>query len=119
MPASGAPYKIVRQPLYAKELERIEDKKILDEIEAAEKAIAASPHDPEPGVLKARRLYEKLSARETTGGTEPLHLMVTVRKLRIRSNGYIVKYTIRESGEFVHMEDLDLPMIYRLPKFQP
>jgi hypothetical protein len=119
MPADGAKYKIVRQPRYAKERARIDDKKILEEIEAAESAIAASPYEPEPGVSKPERLYEKLGARETTGGTEPLHLMVAVRKLQIRNNGYIVKYTIRESGQLVYMEDLDLPMLYRLPKFQP
>ena len=118
MPADGAKYKIVRQPRYTKELARIDDKKTFKEIEAAENAIAASPYDPEPDIPNPERLYKKLGARETTGGTEPLHLMVAVRKLQIRNNGYIVKYTIRESGQLVYLEDLDLPMLYRLPKFQ-
>jgi len=45
--------------------------------------------------------------------------MVTVRRLQIVKSGFIVSYTIRESGQLVYLEDLDLPFKYRLPKFQP
>lgn len=98
MPADGAKYKIVRQPLY-------------------EKALALSPHNPDPPTPD--KLYKLVRVRETTGGTEPLHLMVAVREVQILTNGYVVRYTIRESGQTVILEDLYLPMLYRLPAFQP
>ena len=117
MPAEGAKYKIIRQPLYADALARVENQEVLAEIAAAEDAIAQSPYAPDPPGPTKR--YKLLRVRKATSGTAPIGLMVALREVQILRNGYIVKYTIRESGQIVILEDLDLPFLYRFPEFQP
>jgi hypothetical protein len=114
MPADGRAYKTMARPAYSEELARQTDEQIIKEIRAAERAIAASPHHPGP-----RTAYTLLPQPATMGGAEPLHLMVTVRRLQILKNRFVVSYTVRESGQLVYLDDLDLPFKYRLPKFQP
>ena len=114
MPADGSVYKTIPQPRYAEALARVEEPQLLAEIKAAEEAIGAHPHHPEPGAA-----YKLLPQPEASGDAEPLHLLVIVRQVQILKNGFIVSYTIRESGQRVYLEDLDLPFKYRLPKFQP
>ena len=48
MPADGSVYKTIPQPPYAEALARVEDPQLLAEIKAAEEAIGAHPHHPEP-----------------------------------------------------------------------
>ena len=114
MPADGSIYKTIPQPRYAQELARLEDSSVVDEIKAAEEAIARSPYQPEP-----KAAYKLLSQPETSEGSEPLQLLVILCRVQILKNGFIVSYTIREAGQLVYLEDLDLPFKYRLPKFQP
>jgi hypothetical protein len=114
VPADGGMYKTIPQPRYAEAFARLEDPQVVADIQAAEQAIGRSPHHPEP-----KTAYKLLAELEVSGGPEPLHLMVSVRRLQILKNGFIVSYTIRESGQLVYLEDLDLPFKYRLPKFQP
>lgn len=114
MPADGGMYKTIPQPRYAELLARLEDPQVVADIQAAEQAIGRAPHHPVPTTA-----YKLLAELETSGEPEPLHLMVSVRRLQIVKNGFIVSYTIRESGQLVYLEDLDLPFKYRLPKFQP
>ena len=114
MPADGSIYKTIPQPRYAEELARLEESAVTDEIKAAEEAIARSPYQPEP-----KTAYRLLSPPEGSDEPEPLQLMVTVLRLQILKNGFVVSYTIREYGQLVYLEDLDLPFKYRLPKFQP
>ena len=102
------------QPRYAQELARLEDPAVVEEIKAAEEAIAHSPYQPEP-----KTAYKLLSPPETSDKPEPLELMVTVLRMQIVKSGFMLSYTIRESGQLVYLEDLDLPFKYRLPKFQP
>jgi hypothetical protein len=101
------------QPTQREALRRQKDEHTIEEIIAAKEAIAASPHRPEP-----RKAYKLLPPKDTTGGPEPLQLVVTVRRLQIVSNGFIVSYTVREYERLVYLEDLDLPLKYRIPKFQ-
>ncbi len=112
MPADGSVYKTIPQSRYAEALARVEDPQLLAEIKAAEEAIGAHPHHPEPAAA-----YKLLPV--ASGDAEPLQLLVIVRQVQILKNGFIVSYTIRESGQLVYLEDLDLPFKYRLPKFQP
>jgi len=114
VPADGGIYKLVPQPRYMKELARIEDAEVVADIQAAEEAIAHAPYQPEP-----RTAYKLLSQPEESGSTEPLHLLITVQRVQILKHGFVISYTIREAGELVYLEDLDLPFKYRLPKFQP
>ena len=114
MPADGGVYKTIPQPHYAEALARVEDPQVLAEIKAAEEAIAAHPHHPEPAAA-----YKLLPQLEVSGEAEPLRLLVILRQVQILKNGFVVSYTIRESGQLVYLEDLDLPFKYRLPKFQP
>ncbi len=114
MPADGSIYKTIPQPRYAQELARLEDPAVVEEIKAAEEAIAHSPYQPEP-----KTAYKLLSPPETSDKPEPLELMVTVLRMQIVKSGFMLSYTIRESGQLVYLEDLDLPFKYRLPKFQP
>ena len=114
MPADGGLYKTILQPRYADAVARLEDAEVLEEIRAAEAAIARSPYQPEP-----KAAYKLLSPAETSGDPEPLQLMVTVLRLQILKNGFVVSYTIREYGQLAYLEDLDLPFKYKLPKFQP
>jgi hypothetical protein len=107
-------YKTIPQPRYAEELARLEDPAVANEIKAAEEAIARSPYQPEP-----KTAYKLLSPPETRDEPEPLQLMVTVLRLQILKSGFVVSYTIREYGQLVYLEDLDLPFKYKLPKFQP
>jgi len=107
-------YKTIPQPRYAEAFARLEDPQVVADIQAAEEAIGRAPHHPEP-----KTAYKLLAPLEVSGEPEPLHLMVTVHRLQILKNGFIVSYTIRESGQLVYLEDLDLPFKYRLPKFQP
>ena len=44
---------------------------------------------------------------------------VFVNGVQIVKNGFVVSYTIREAGQLVYLEGLDLPFKYKLPKFQP
>jgi hypothetical protein len=111
--ADGSVYKTIPQRRYGEALERVEDPQTIAEIEAAVEAIARSPHEPEP-----KATYRMLPSPECEEA-EPLQLMVTVRRLQIVKSGFIVSYTIRESGQLIYLEDLDLPFKYRLPKFQP
>lgn len=113
MPADGSMYKTIPQPRYVDELARLEDAEAIEEIKAAVEAVARSPHEPEP-----KTAYQLLPSPEVNEA-EPLQLMVTVRRLQILKSGFIVSYTIRESGQLVYLEDLDLPFKYKLPKFQP
>lgn len=113
MPADGSMYKTIPQPRYAEALARLEDEQALEEIKAAGAAIARAPHEPEP-----KAAYRILPTPEVDEA-EPLQLMVRVRRLQIVKSGFILSYTIRESGQLVYLEDLDLPFKYRLPKFQP
>jgi hypothetical protein len=113
VPAEGGMYKTIPQPRYSEELARLEDPAVVDEIKAAEEAIARSPYQPEP-----KAAYKLLSLSEA-GDAEPLQLMVTVLRMQILKNGFVVSYTIREYGQLVYLEDLDLPFTYKLPKFQP
>lgn len=113
MPADGSVYKTILQPRYADALARLEDAEVVEEIKAAEAAIARSPHEPEP-----KAAYRMLPSPEVEEA-EPLQLMVTVRRMQIVKNGFVVSYTIREYGQLVYLEDLDLPFKYKLPKFQP
>ena len=114
MPADGSIYKTIRQPRYAEELARLEDPAVADEIKAAEEAIGRSPYQPEP-----KTAYKLLSSTGGSDEPEPLQLMVTVLRLQMVKNGFVVSYTIREYGQLVYLEDLDLPFKYKLPKFQP
>jgi len=114
VPADGSIYKTISQPRYAEELARLEDPAITDEIKAAEEAIARAPYQPEP-----KAAYKLLSPPEGSDEPEPIQLMVTVLRLQILKNGFVVSYTIREYGQLVYLEDLDLPFKYKLPKFQP
>ncbi len=114
MPADGSVYRTIRQPRYAEELARMDDATVVDEIKAAEEAIARSPYHPEP-----KAAYKLLSPPEASDEPEPLRLMVTVLRLQLLKSGFVVSYTIREYGQLVYLEDLDLPFKYRLPKFQP
>jgi hypothetical protein len=114
VPADGSIYKTIRQPRYAEELARLEDSQGADEIKAAEEAIARAPYEPEP-----KAAYKLLAPSEASDEPEPLQLMVTVRRLQVLKNGFVVSYTIREYGQLVYLEDLDLPFKYKLPKFQP
>jgi len=114
VPADGSMYKTIPQPRYAEELARLEDSSFAEEIQAAEEAIARSPYQPEP-----KAAYKLLSPPEASDEPEPLQLMVTVLRLQILKNGFVVSYTIREYGQLVYLEDLDLPFKYKLPKFQP
>ena len=114
MPADSGMYKLVVQPRYAEELARQDDPQVLADIKAAEEAISGAPYHPQPGTA-----YKLLTLAETSSTSEPLNLMVTVRRLQILKNGFVVSYTIREAGQLVYLEDLDLPFKYRLPKFQP
>ena len=114
MPADGSIYKTIPQPRYAEELGRLEDPTVADEIKAAEEAIARTPYQPEP-----KAAYKLLAAPEASDEPEPLQLMVAVLRMQILKNGFVVSYTIREHGQLVYLEDLDLPFKYRLPKFQP
>jgi hypothetical protein len=114
VPTNGSVYKLIPQPRYADALARVEDPQVSADIKAAEAAIAAHPHHPEPGTA-----YKLLPQPEAGVDAEPLHLLVIVRQVQILKNGFIVSYTIRESGRLVYLEDLDLPFKYRLPKFQP
>jgi hypothetical protein len=106
-------YKTILQPRYTEALVRVDDAQVVEEIKAAEAAIGRSPYEPEPKT--AYRILPSPEADEA----EPLQLMVTVRRLQLLKSGFIVSYTIRESGQLVYLEDLDLPFKYRLPKFQP
>jgi hypothetical protein len=106
-------YKTIPQPRYVEALARVEDAQVVEEIKAAEGAIARSPYEAEP--TTAYRMLPSPQVDEA----EPLRLMVTVQRLQILKSGFIVSYTIRESGRLVYLEDLDLPFKYRLPKFQP
>lgn len=114
MPAEGSMYKTIPQPRYAEALARLEDPAVVDEIKAAEEAIARSPYQPEP-----KTAYKLLSPLEASDEPEPLQLIVTVCRLQILKNGFVVSYTIREHGQLVYLEDLNLPFKYKLPKFQP
>ena len=114
MPADGSIYKSIPQPRYAEELARLEDSAVVDDIKAAEEAIARAPYQPEP-----KTSYKLLSPPESSDEPEPLQLMVTVLRLQILKNGFVVSYTIREYDQLVYLEDLDLPFKYKLPKFQP
>ncbi|HST09211.1 MAG TPA: hypothetical protein VLL05_02445 [Terriglobales bacterium] len=114
MPADGSVYQTIPQPRYADALARVEDPQVIAEVKAAEVAIGAHPHHPEPATA-----YKLLKQPESGGDAEPLHLLVILRQVQILKNGFIVSYTIRESGQLVYLEDLDLPFKYRLPKFQP
>jgi hypothetical protein len=111
MPADDN-YELVEQPRYTQALAKREAKD-LKAIRAAEAAIAASPHKPDPS------LYKMLPAIDTIGSSEPVGLMVVVRRVQIKASGFIVKYTVRESGRQVVLEDLDLPFAYRISSFQP
>jgi len=113
VPADGSMYKTIPQPRYAEAMARLVDAEEAAEIEAAVEAIAHSPYEPEP-----KAAYRMLPPPEVDEA-EPLQLMVTVRRLQIVKSGFVVSYTIRESGQLVYLEDLDLPFKYRLPKFQP
>ena len=113
MPADGSMYKTMPQRRYTEALARVDDAQVVEEIKGAEAAIGRSPYEPEP-----RTAYRSLLSPEGNEA-EPLQLMVTVRRLQIVKSGFIVSYTIRESGQLVYLEDLDLPFKYRLPKFQP
>jgi hypothetical protein len=114
VPADGGIYKTIPQARYTEAFARLEDPQMVAEIRAAEEAIGRAPHHPEP-----KTAYKLLAQPEVSGEPEPLHLMVTVCRLQILKNGFIVSYTIREYGQLVYLEDLDLPFKYRLPKFQP
>lgn len=114
MPADGSIYKTIPQPRYAEELARLEDPAVTAEIKAAEEAIARAPYQPEP-----KAAYKLLSQPETSEGSEPLQLLVILCRVQILKNGFVVSYTIREAGQLVYLEDLDLPFRYKLPKFQP
>jgi len=113
MPADGGKYRAIEKSAYAERLGR-EDEHTIEEINAAIEAITASPYRPEP-----KNAYKLLPPKDTTGGAEPLHLAVTVRRLQIVTNGFIVSYTVREFERLVCLEDLDLPFRYRIPGFQP
>jgi hypothetical protein len=114
VPADGSVYKTIPQPRYAEALARVEDPQVLAEIKAAEEAIGTHPHHPEPASA-----YKLLPPPGVSGEAEPLQLLVILRQVQILKDGFVVSYTIRESGQLVYLEDLDLPFKYRLPKFQP
>lgn len=114
MPADSGMYKLIPQPRYLKELARIDDAEVLADIQAAEEAIAHAPYHPAP-----RTAYKLLPQPEESGATEPLHLLIALQRVQILKHGFVISYTIREAGELVYLEDLDLPFKYRLPKFQP
>jgi len=114
VPADGSIYEKIPQPRYSEELARLEDPAVTAEIKAAEEAIARAPYQPEP-----KAAYKLLLPPEASDEPEPLRLMVTVLRLQILKNGFVVSYTIREYGQLVYLEDLDLPFKYKLPKFQP
>lgn len=113
MPADGSVYKTHPQLRYIDALARVADEQAVEEIKAAEYAIGRSPYEPEP-----KTAYRILPSPEVDEA-QPLQLMITIRRLQIVKSGFIVSYTIRESGQLVYLEDLDLPFKYRLPKFQP
>jgi hypothetical protein len=111
MPAEES-YQLVEQRRYSEALAQQKGKEV-KAIRAAEAAIAAHPHKPDPDS------YKMLPSTDSINGPEPLHLLVAVRRVQIKANGFIVKYTVRESGRQVFLEDLDLPFQYRISSFQP
>lgn len=114
MPAEGGKYQTFEKLAYTEALAREQDERTIEEINAAREAIAAAPHRPEP-----KKAYKLLPTIDATEGPEPLQLAVALRRLQIVSNGYIVSYTIWEYGRLVYLENLHLPRMYRIGKFQP
>ncbi len=114
MPAEGGKYQTFEKSAYSEALGREQDEHTIEEISAAREAIAAAPHRPEP-----KKAYKLLPPIDATEGPEPLQLAVTLRRLQIVSNGYIVSYTVWEYGRLVYLERLHLPRMYRIGKFQP
>ena len=104
----------IPQPRYAEELARLEDRRSWTTSRQPKKRSRARRYQPEP-----KTAYKLLSPPESSDEPEPLQLMVTVLRLQILKNGFVVSYTIREYGQLVYLEDLDLPFKYKLPKFQP
>jgi hypothetical protein len=112
MPADEEPYKTVEMSPYSEEFAKQNDKQIIEQIEAARKEIAAHPYSPEGDC-------ELLPSRDTTRGPKPLRLDVTVWRLRIKTNGLEVSYTVREYERVVCLEKLYRPLKYRIKPWQP
>src|SRR5271155_3053370 len=100
MSADEELYKTIEKSAYSEELAKLNDKRIIGQIEDARKEIAAHPYSPEGD-------YRLLASKDTTRGPKPLRLDVTVRRLQIAANGFEVSYTVREYERLVLLENLN------------